>query len=477
MEYSMASLAELKWMLIPFLACMVLSVNHVYLGIHVIARKVIFVDLALAQIAALGATYALTLGYDPYSDSLAVSLFSLAYTFVGAAAFAVARMRKERVPQEAFIGIIYATASAAAILLLSKSATGGEELKHMLVGDLLLVSPKAVLEMALLYGAIGLFHYIFRKSFLAISLDSEAAEMSGLRIRFWDMLFYMSFGVVIVKSVAVVGVLLVFSYLVVPAVIAQMWSDTIRGRLLAGWAIAILASTLGIVWSFRSDYPTGPAIVVTLSLFLVCSGLLYYIVHAPVLQGALLRSSALVLAGAMFFWGLSWFRKAPAAMTERRTPVELLLQELKEPEEAHQLDGIKHLGDLHDPRIVPALAELLAKTSSEQVVEAVVEALGKQKDSRAIPALRHASQQEFDDFLKVSIARSQLTVGDPGGLDTLIDVLRDPEAAFARRQALELLEQSASMKFGYDPDQPVARNQHALRRIEEWRRNKGNRSK
>src|SRR6059036_3067729 len=253
-------------MLLPFLACLVLSINHVYLGINVIARKVIFVDLALAQIAALGATYALTLGYDPNSDSFRVSLFSLAFTFVGAGAFAIARMRKERVPQEAFIGIIYAAASAAAILILSKSVTGGEELKHMLVGDVLLVSLPTVANMALLYGTIGLFHVIFRKKFLAISLDPEGAEASGINIRLWDILFYMSFGVVITKSVAIVGVLLVFSYLVVPAVIAQMWRETVRGRLLFGWLVAIAASMLGIIWSFYSDYPTGPAVVVMLGL-------------------------------------------------------------------------------------------------------------------------------------------------------------------------------------------------------------------
>ena len=222
----MNDILELKWMIPPLLACLVLSINHVYLGIHVISRKVIFVDLALAQIAALGATYATTLGYDPYGDSLKVSLFSLAFTFVGAGAFAIARMRKEKVPQEAFIGIIYAAASAAAILILSKSATGGEELKHMLVGDLLLVSLSSVLNMTILYGAIGVFHILFRKKFLAISENPEAAEASGINVRFWDVLFYMSFGVVITKSVTIVGVLLVFSYLVVPAVIAQMWSNT-----------------------------------------------------------------------------------------------------------------------------------------------------------------------------------------------------------------------------------------------------------
>jgi zinc/manganese transport system permease protein len=465
----MTTVLELKWMLIPFLACLVLSINHVYLGIHVIARKVIFVDLALAQIAALGATYALTLGYDPYGDSLKVSLFSLAFTFAGATAFAIARMRKERVPQEAFIGIIYAAASAAAILILSKSATGGEELKHMLVGDLLLVSFRSVLSMALLYGSIGVFHVIFRKRFLTISLNPEAAEASGMNIRFWDILFYMSFGVVIVKSVAIVGVLLVFSYLVVPAVIAEMWETTVRGKLLLGWFMAILASTAGIVWSFYFDYPTGPAVVVMLSLFLVVSAIVYYVHHAPAKGRATANVAALLACGILFFAGLSLFKKGePRTMASKLTPIDLLLNETKQEEESAQLDAVTHLGDMHDSRIVPALTALLERTKSEQVVEAIVEALGKQQDPRAIPSLRHAAQKNYDDFLKYSIARSQLALKDPQGFDTLIKILKDDEGGFARQEANELLETKAGQKFGYRPDQPVAANRAALEKIETW---------
>src|SRR3972149_5981992 len=178
----MGAILDVKWMIVPLLACLVLSGILIYLGLHVIARKVIFVDLALAQIAALGATYALTLGYDPNDDTLAVSLFSLAFTFVGAGAFAITRMRREKVPQEAFIGIIYAAASAAAILALSKSATGGEELKHMLVGDILLVSLPTVIQMAILYVGIGIFHFIFRKKFLAISLAPARTERPCQRL-------------------------------------------------------------------------------------------------------------------------------------------------------------------------------------------------------------------------------------------------------------------------------------------------------
>ena len=156
----MQILNEWRWMMAPLLACLILSVTLVYLGIHVLSRKVIFVDLALAQIAALGATYATVLGYDANlsTDSLPVALFSLAFTFVGAGLFAIARMRKEKVPQEAFIGIVYAAASAAAILILSKSPTGGEELKHMLVGDILLVSMPTILNDAILFSLVDFEH-------------------------------------------------------------------------------------------------------------------------------------------------------------------------------------------------------------------------------------------------------------------------------------------------------------------------------
>ncbi|MBP1611072.1 MAG: hypothetical protein H6Q04_3307 [Acidobacteria bacterium] len=471
-------LSELRWMLVPFLACLVLSINHVYLGIHVIARKVIFVDLALAQIAALGATYALTLGYDPNADSLKISFFSLAFTFVGAGAFAIARMRKERIPQEAFIGIIYAAASAAAILILSKSATGGEELKHMLVGDVLLVSLPSVLNMALLYGSIGIFHLIFRKKFLAISLDPGRAEETGINIRFWDILFYMSFGLVITKSVAIVGVLLVFSYLVVPAAIAQMWSDTVRGRLFWGWLVAILASTLGILWSFNSDYPTGPAVVVMLAFFLVASSIVYYLQNARVKLRAAAVVAGLVIFGVLFFGSLSQFKKeVPQEASAKQDLVDMLLKELASDNQASQLDGLKHLQEMNDPRIVPALDSLLARTQSDEVVESTVTALSKQKDARAVPALRKAAAGTYDYFLKLTIAEAQLNVGDTEGFSTLMAILKKDDAGYARHQANDLFEAKSGRKFGYNPDMSAAANQHPLTEMSHWYSSTGSRLK
>lgn len=470
----MATLLEVQWMLVPFLACLVLSGILIYLGLHVIARKVIFVDLALAQIAALGATYALTLGYDPNEDTLTVSLFSLAFTFVGAAAFAIARMRKEKVPQEAFIGIIYAAASAAAILVLSKSATGGEELKHMLVGDILLVSLPAVIQMALLYLGVGIFHLVFRGKFLAISLDPERAEAAGTNIRFWDLIFYMSFGVVIVKSVAIAGVLLVFSYLVVPAVIAQMFSETILGRLLAGWLIAITASLLGIIWSFYSDYPTGPAVVVMLGILLILAGVLYYLQSAPSKGRALANVAALLVASFAFFSGLAAFRKpTPAAPHAKAESVDHLLEELKEGEGVHQLDAITHLKEMRDPKIAPVIADLLRRNPSEEIVEALVEVLRHQNDQGAVVALRQAAKADYDSFLKLSIAQAQLALGDREGVSTLVAVLKSDGAGLARQQASDLLEKLSGRKFGYQTERDLQQNAVALASIDAWLKSEG----
>lgn len=471
----MEFLSDWRWMLAPLLACLILSITHVYLGIHVIARKVIFVDLALAQIAALGATYATTLGYDPHlpGDDLVVALFSLAFTFAGAGLFSIARMRKERVPQEAFIGIVYAAASAAAVLILSKSPTGGEELKHMLVGDILLVSIPTIINDAILYSLVGVFHVAFRRRFLAISMDSEAAHASGINIRVWDLLFYMTFGVLVTRSVAIAGVLLVFSYLVVPAVIAQMWSDTIKGRLMIGWGVALSASVTGILWSFASDYPTGPAVVMTLASFLIVSGASYSISHAAARGRAAAHVAVLLAIGILFFGTLSTFRKGTVVeSTSGLSIVDRLLEELKHEDTASQLDAISHLTDVADPRIVPALGELLGRTSSDQVVETVAEALAKKKDPQAAPALRTALQKDYDPFLKLTLAGALVKLKDEAGFTALLDLLKSDAPVLLRSEALELLKTAAGQDFGYNPEKTGPENGVALERTAEWiRRN------
>jgi len=278
----------LPFLLWPFMASLILTGIHAYLGVHVVERGVIFVDLALAQIAALGATVAILIGMDPHGTG--AYWLSLAFTFVGAAIFAFARTRRGHIPQEAFIGIAYAVASAAAILAMSKATGETEHLKDMLVGNILAVSRHEVLKTAVLYGVIGLFHYIFRRRFLLISTDPEQAEAKGMNIRFWDFLFYASFGFVVTSSVAIAGVLLVFCYLIVPSVGAMLFADRVGRRLAIGWTMGTLVSALGVYFSVLLDLPTGAAIVCTFGAVLVAM----FLIHLIFFRGGQDR----VLAGA-----------------------------------------------------------------------------------------------------------------------------------------------------------------------------------
>ncbi len=245
-----------------FVASLILTGIHAYLGVHVVERGVIFVDLSLAQIAALGSTVAYLAGYDLHSTT--AYLFSLGFTFLGAGIFALTRVhRKTRIPQEAIIGIVYAVSAAMAILIMSKATQETEHLKEMLVGNILSVTWPEIAKTAVLYALVGVFHYIFRRRFLAISMDESAAERDGVNVRLWDFLFYMSFGFVVTSSVAIAGVLLVFCFLIVPSVTAMLFAERLGPRLAIGWTMGAVVSAAGVALSFLLDLPTGAAIVAT----------------------------------------------------------------------------------------------------------------------------------------------------------------------------------------------------------------------
>jgi zinc/manganese transport system permease protein len=259
----------LKFLAAPFVASLILTGIHAYLGVHVVERGVIFVDLSLAQIAALGATVALLLPFadhDPHGPW--VYWISLVFTFVGAAIFSTIRSRRAHIPQEAIIGISYAVASAAAILAMSKATSESEHLKDMLVGNILAVSWPEVLKTAALYACVGAFHYVFRKKFLAISMSHDAPP-AHLNVRLWDFLFYASFGFVVTSSVAIAGVLLVFCYLIVPSVAAMLYAEGVGRRLAIGWSMGTIVSALGIFLSVKLDLPTGATMVCTFGLVLI----------------------------------------------------------------------------------------------------------------------------------------------------------------------------------------------------------------
>ncbi len=250
----------------------ILAGIHTYLGFHVVSRGVIFVDLCLAQAAAFGAVIALTIGFPEHG--IERYFVSLLFTLFGALLISFARTKDDRVPQEAFIGIIYAGFTIGTILLLAKRAEGGEELNHVLSGSLLTVQPKELIKILVLYAGIGVFHWIFRERFFAISRNRIAAAASGLSVRLWDFLFYASFGIVVTSSVEVAGVMLVFALLVIPPVIAVLYTMHAGTRLALGWILGFGAAFFGMLFSIRFDFPVGPSIGAVLVVALICGVLI-----------------------------------------------------------------------------------------------------------------------------------------------------------------------------------------------------------
>ena len=246
----------LELLMPPFVAAMIILLTHAYFGLHVIQREVVFVDLALAQIAALGSTVSFLLGAA--HGSTTAYLFAFGFTLLGALIFAVTRMHDSPVPQEALIGITFVVASATVILLSSFSAEGTEHLQETMTGAIIWVTWPTVFKIALSYGAIGLFHFALRRTMLAISF----APSRVTRIRTWDFVFYATFGITITASVQIAGVLMVFSVLVIPAVIAFFYTRDLAKALLIAWGAGTVAIVAGLGLSFTFDVTTGPVLVV-----------------------------------------------------------------------------------------------------------------------------------------------------------------------------------------------------------------------
>jgi zinc/manganese transport system permease protein len=260
-------------MLWPILACIVLTGIHVYFGAHVIRRGVIFVDLSLAQVAAFGSTVGFLVGLD--LESVGAYFISLAFALIGAFVFALARKRESEIPQEAIIGIVYAVATAAAILAVARQPEGAEHIKAILVGSVLTVTPTAVVKTAALYALIGLLHWYWRGPMWQITTNPKAAEREGRSLRLWDFLFYGTFAFVVTSSVRIVGVLLVFALLVVPGAAAILAGyQKPSSRLVFGWVFGVVVCVAGMAVSFFANWPPGATIVTLFGATLLATGLL-----------------------------------------------------------------------------------------------------------------------------------------------------------------------------------------------------------
>jgi len=268
----MSALSDaLSLLLLPFAACVAFVLIHAYLGVHVLRRNIVFADLALAQLSALGATFAFANGYSP--TSVAGFGYALLFTAIGAALLTMTRGLARFVSQEAFVGILYVVATAATILVIDRSPQGAEHVKKILIGSILTVGLPELAKFAALYAAIGFLHWFLRRPLLAVSSEAQPAGRSTLVVSIWDFLFFLSFGIVVTSSVTTAGVLLVFSFLIVPAVIGSIFSNKVHVVLAVAWGVGILASAVGLAGSYVFDLPTGAAMVLAFALLLVLAGL------------------------------------------------------------------------------------------------------------------------------------------------------------------------------------------------------------
>jgi len=460
-------------LLAPFVACLILTGIHTYLGLHVVSRGVIFVDLALAQIAALGATFAFLLGFAAYGT---VSyLYSLLFAFVGAAIFSISKLRDKRVPQEAFIGIAFAVASAATILIADRAPEGSEFVQAMLTGALLWVTWPTIAKTALIYVAIGLLHWIYRERFLMMSLDPQGAEAAGFSVRWWDFLFYMSFGFVITSSVAIAGVLLVFSFLVIPSVIAMLFVTGTRARLAIGWCVGTVVSMVGLGLSYSYDFPSGPAVVVTFGMTLVIAAAARYVIQADRRGMAAARILATIVLVALGL-RLAFTNAASDVLLDGpgAGPTELAsgspadqinyaLAALRLTPESPPAGLATLLGD-DDTH----LHSLLITGQVEFLEDDVALLAANLPDGGAHEVFEELAHHAPDPWVRLRAAQSMVEMDGVVAADALIDLLAADAPLMIKLEASGTLREISGQNFGFDPTRTLDEQREVIASWRAW---------
>ena len=427
---------DTSWLWLPLFACLILTGIHAWLGIHVLSRGVIFVDLALAQIAALGAIIALAIGLEPGTGGS--YFFALSFTMFGAGVLSLSRSRKGNIPQEAIIGIVYAVASAAGVVITSRVADvhGVEKIQAILVGrSIVWVSWATVIKTAVVYAGIAVLHWIFHKQFLLISQHEDEARERGMNLVLWDFLFYGSFGVVITSSVQIAGVLLVFCFLIVPGVLGAMWSTRIPVRLMIGWTTGLCASFIGLLLSY--DLPSGPVIVVVFGALLLGSTVVRRIVFAEH-RGRAVGQILSIVAG-----------------------TGVLLLAILVPPWARLLGHGDHRAHaeerLHQAN---AVAEVRAGLSSQDplVREKALARFNSHPQDSLLPTLFAAFQRETDPDLKIHMAEAGLRRHGEKFLPPLVGFLDGVESPFYFAEGMHLIARFTELHVP-DPAAPDAHDQ------------------
>ncbi len=420
-----------------FFECLILVGIHSYLGLHVIRRKVIFVDLALAQIAALGTTVGFLFGIMP--GSTGAYWFSLTFTFIGAAVFSIARFKNEKIPQEAIIGLTYAIAAAISILVIDKAPHGAEHIKEILTGSILWVKWKTIAEAAIVYSLVGIFHFVFRKKFLLISENPEKAEASGMNVRFWDFLFYVSFGIVITHSVGTAGVLLVFVFLVVPAITSMMLTDVLWKQLVIGWTMGVFVTVTGLYISYVADLPSGPTVVAFYGAVLTVVAVVIYFLRAESRKKAVTNIGLGLGVTILVVWGISLMGKAFHSEDEAHVRESSVAALEKKTEPKNNLSSMSE-NDLKDYLSALKDKEKLAELFSEN----------------------------DDDFVKLKIAERISEIDKKAGAEKLLLLLRKSQFPFFRSEVYGKIKSISGRDFNYNPNLSVKENAKSLSSIKSW---------
>jgi len=257
----------LTFMAAPAAACLIFSGVFTYFGCHVLKREIIFVDIALAQLAALGVT--LSDVFEHQHSEIEVLLFSLLAVLAGAAFFSYTQRFTTRIPQEASIGIVYVVGASVALLIASQSAHGAEHLRDILNGSILWVTWPRVMTLLFVVALVAIPHWIYRDQFwkLSVQYRQKVKDRSGY---LWDFLFYLTLGLVIVISVKTAGIFLIFTFLIVPAVVGALFSSRFKPQLIIGSMVSVATSLVGLVLSFNLDLPTGATLA-------CCFGLVFFV--------------------------------------------------------------------------------------------------------------------------------------------------------------------------------------------------------
>lgn len=423
-----------------FFECLILVGIHSYLGLHVLRRKVIFVDLALAQIAALGTTVGFLFGIMP--DSMGAYWFSLLFTFIGAAIFSISRIRHEKIPQEAVIGLAYAIAAAVAILVIDKAPHGAEHIKEILTGSILWVKWETIRNAAIIYSLVGVFHYIFRRQFILISESPQEAYEKGMSVRFWDFLFYVSFGVVITHSVGTAGVLLVFVFLVVPAITSMLITDVLWKQLIIGWIMGVVVSIGGLYISYTADLPSGPTVVSFYGVTLIIVALFLFIKRADLRNKAIMKVGlglGVTLLVVFGFYLLGHAFKASSGEEHEHAEVE-------------EIESRIH--DTH--RNVPL--DEMPEAEQENYLSGITE----------ISELTLFFHHEKDEYTQFKIANRMCELNEKEGYILMISILQNGELPFVKEEVYQKIKKRSKIEFDYDTMKNGEDNKTGIKAMIEW---------